>query len=245
MSESAPLIGITKYSRLIAEVSKGIATGLGDETCDIFLRSYARNVTSAGGVPVEITRESDPVALVAHLNGLLLSGGSDVNPDHYGEEHDPHLGTVDDERDEFELTLVRAARKRGVPILGICRGCQVLNVGLGGSLNQHVDDSAGVQHAQYSRDAREGAHQITLEPGSTLSMLMGATEASVNSRHHQTLKNVAPGLVVSARASDGHIEGVELPGAPVLAVQWHPEAMGSSHPIFEWLVGQAREFASR
>jgi putative glutamine amidotransferase len=161
------------------------------------------------------------------LDGLVLSGGEDVDPVHYGQEPHPTVkDNIDPLRDAQELALFRLAQARGVPVLAICRGIQLVNVALGGTLWQDLptDSPEGLPHQQTDgRTAR--THPVEISPGSRLARALGASRVEVNSFHHQSIRDLAPGLVVSARAPDGEIEGVEsAEGAPwLLAVQWHPE----------------------
>lgn len=154
--------------------------------------------------------------------GLVLSGGVDVNPDLYGAERHPETEESDEERDRLEVGLVREALSRDIPVLAICRGIQVLNVALGGTLVQHLDSGLLSVHRQRGVDH---AHEVVVEPGNEVAVIMGAGVHTVNSRHHQALDRVADGLkVVGRSAEDGIIEAAVLEGKRwVVAVQWHPE----------------------
>ena len=157
------------------------------------------------------------------LRGLVLSGGEDVDPARYGAPPHPKLGARDGRRDEVEIALVHAARSRRLPVLAICRGVQLLNVALGGTLYQDLPDECPgpVGHAQ-------DEHEVTIDPASLLGRTIGRARITANSRHHQALRDVAPPLAVVARAPDGIVEGVELrhpEGQWLLGVQWHPEDM--------------------
>lgn len=150
------------------------------------------------------------------LAGLLLAGGPDIDPERYGEPCAPETQDPDPARDALELALAGEALRRDLPVLAICRGLQMWNVALGGTLTQHVDG--------HRQDGLADAHAVQLEPGSRLAAIMGRREYTVNSRHHQAAGRIADGLVVSARAEDGVVEALERPGARfMLAVQWHPE----------------------
>jgi putative glutamine amidotransferase len=193
--------------------------------------SYTRAVERAGGAPLLVPPLRDAAAVDAMLDrvdALILSGGEDVDPAHYGAQPHPKLGAVHSERDATELALVGAARARGTPTLAICRGIQLLNVALGGTLLQDIPTQRpdAMEHDPgAARDAR--VHEIVVEPGSRLSAALGATTLSANSFHHQALDRVADGLRVTARAPDGLIEGVEWEGDEwwALGVQWHPEEL--------------------
>ncbi|MFZ5623088.1 MAG: gamma-glutamyl-gamma-aminobutyrate hydrolase family protein [Gemmatimonadota bacterium] len=192
-------------------------------------RGYVLSLARAGALPL-ILSPLMGAELATHalegVDGLLLTGGEDLDPALYGEAPVPQLGSVSHPRDEFELALFAAARRRELPVLGICRGCQVINVALGGSLYQDLPTQrpGAVQHdAPGPRDHR--SHGILVEPGSRLAEALGATAFRTNSFHHQAIRRLAPGLRATAHAEDGLIEGIEGPeNQPWLAaVQWHPE----------------------
>ena len=167
-------------------------------------------------------------ATIAGLDGLLLAGGSDVDPAIYGALPRPETGPADRDRDNLETALLRAALAFDLPVLAICRGLQLLNVTLGGTLAQHI--------VGHKCPDKQDAHRITIAPHSRLRSIVGVDEYVVNSRHHQCVDRVAAGLVVAARAPDGVIEALELAGKRfVLAVQWHPEdrTSGPDGRIFE------------
>ncbi len=193
------------------------------------LRAYVRAVLEAGGLPVLLPSdlaESDWQAVLGRLDGILFSGGGDVSLEHFEGSDHIRIGEVDTVRDALELGLARAAAQQGKPFLGICRGCQVVNVALGGTLYTHIHDQIPnpLDH-DYPGDMRTAlAHTVCLEAGGRLAQIMGAEQLHVNSLHHQGLKDLAPGLQAQAWAPDGLVEAVELGGHPFgLAVQWHPE----------------------
>lgn len=160
------------------------------------------------------------------LDGLLLTGGSDINPKHYGQERLRQSDSPDDARDELEMALLREALAADLPVLGICRGLQLFNVSRGGTLIQHLD--ATEVHRQKANGAQPGkhpaAHRVWVAPDTRLAGIIGAGGHDVNSRHHQAVEILGNGLIVSAIAADGVIEALELPGAAfAVAVQWHPE----------------------
>jgi putative glutamine amidotransferase len=233
------LIGITTYGR--------DAEGRFHLPAD-----YVEAVRRAGGVPVLLTPGEAAVdELIARLDGFVLSGGGDVDPAVYGGDvAHPQIDRVDRERDAFELRLARAVVEREVPVLTICRGCQVLNVALGGTLHEHLPDVVG--EALLHRPAGEERlrHRVDVEPGSRLAALMGTMRPEPVSWHHQAPDRVAPALRVAARAADGTIEALEMPGHPwLVAVQWHPESSAaedsSQQRIFDGLVAAARARRSR
>ncbi len=173
---------------------------------------YEAALREVGIEPVRISPAS-PSGLDS-LDGLLLTGGSDVNPARYGEERHPKTEDPDDPLDELEIGLLRDALSADMPVLAICRGMQLFNVFHGGTLLQHLD----------SHDSPDGLHDIQVVPDSRLASIIGSGGHAVNSRHHQAIARVGSGLIVSAKSSDGVIEALERPGHPfAVAVQWHPE----------------------
>ena len=184
---------------------------------------YLRAVEAAGGLPVILAPDTPAVAeaLLERLDGLVLAGGPDLDPFNYGaaERHE-RLGPTDRSIDATELALALAADERGMPLLGICRGAQAINVARGGTLHQHLDD-----HRQ-THPGSSPAHDVAVVPGSVLAGLTGARTLAVNSFHHQGADRLGHGLRVSATAADGTIEALEDPSRPfLLGVQWHAEGM--------------------
>jgi len=187
----------------------------------IKVKPYEEAVRGAGLEPISILT-SGSIALDGAA-GLLLMGGTDVNPRLYGAPPQPETDQPDDERDALELKALEEALRKNVPVLAICRGLQLLNVHCGGTLIQHL---ASPRHDPAEiPDRGAAAHEVAIEPDSLLAQIAGATRWQVNSRHHQAVAKIGSGLQVSARdAADGTIEGLELPGKRfVVAVQWHPE----------------------
>ncbi|MGH2723371.1 MAG: gamma-glutamyl-gamma-aminobutyrate hydrolase family protein [Actinomycetota bacterium] len=208
---------------------------------------YIEAVHRAGGteavlLPVQL--DADRAAgRLARFDGLLLIGGGDLDPSHYGEEPHPRVYEVDPRRDAFELALARAAVERGVPTLAICRGIQVLNVALGGTLQQHIDDAAdAVAHGDPGTH-RPVTHAVRLAPGSRVAEAMGVDRADASSHHHQALAKLGDGLIATAWADDGVVEAVEHEDGWILGVQWHPEdtcfADRSQQGLFDALVRRA------
>jgi len=221
---------VTPGTPLIA-VSMGSAQGSGPLRATVNA-AYLRAIERAGGVPLLIAPQlatGAVDALFSLASGLMLPGGGDLDPGRYGEPPHPAVTGVDPARDELEFSLVRRALDRDMPLLAICRGMQVLNVALGGSLHQDIPSclAGAMVHAQGEhRDV--ATHPVTVKRGSCLASVLGQAELQVNSMHHQALNRVAPGLRVVAAAPDGVIEGVELPSARwVLGVQWHPEELAA------------------
>ena len=193
--------------------------------------AYLRSVLTAGGVPIILSPLLGPSFAPRALDGLdalLLTGGEDIDPAWYGAAPSPHIQPPSRERDLFELALFATARQRELPILGICRGIQTINVALGGSLFQDLptERPGPVRHdPEEGREAR--SHAVRLSDGSRAAAALGATQLSVNSIHHQGVDRLGTGLMASGWSEDGLVEAVESPaGAPwLLAVQWHPEEM--------------------
>jgi putative glutamine amidotransferase len=199
--------------------------------------TYAQAIAAAGGVPVVLPPVgADAIAhLLEHLDGVCLSGGPDLDPVAYGAHtRHPELGPTAPALDDYELALARAADVCGLPVLGVCRGAQALNVARGGTLHQHV---AG--HRQ-SEPATTPTHAVALAPSSRLAQIAGATELVVNSFHHQAVDAPGAGLRVVGRASDGGVEAIEDPARPfVIGVQWHAETLPAHAPVFAALVAAA------
>ncbi len=236
-----PLVGVSTY---VADATWGAWT----RTSAVLPASYYELVAQSGGRPLLVpplqrAPGGPQVAadeVVSVLDGLVLTGGGDVDPQLYGQAPDPSVGGVDPVRDKSERALVRAALDHGVPVLAVCRGCQVLNVEPGGTLHQHLPDVVGTS-LHRSAPLVFSDVEITTEPGSRIAAVFGAT-AHVLCSHHQAIDELGTGLVATAHARDGVIEGVERPGKSfVLGVQWHPEEDDDVRP-FAALVGAAAEF---
>ena len=217
------------------------------------LEGYYRSVIEAGGAPLIIPPTDDTDAMVSLLDrvdALILSGGGDINPLYLGEEPLRELSSVNPARDWHELMLVRLAANRQIPILGICRGIQVMMAALGGKLYQDIykEAAATLKHSQ-DTERHVATHTVRIARESRLHGLFGTETLPVNSFHHQAVKEAAPGFAVSALSPDGLIEAVESTGhKSMMGVQWHPECMilggdRSMMPLFEWVVGEARSFA--
>jgi len=234
-----PLIGITGRKDTSARLLHSVMVAVGE--------TYTRAIQHVGGTPVVIpptVMDEDWDVLVAHLDGLLLSGGGDVDPVLYGEQSEPWMGQVDAERDVSELGLVRRWMTSGRPLLAICRGHQVLNVALGGTLYQDIAAYIpnALDHSYVpARPMETLVHRVNLVAGSRLATILGGTTFEVNSAHHQAVKALGDGLTVVATAEDGVIEAIELQNHPFcIGVQWHPEAMVKAvetmWPLFEAFV---------
>jgi putative glutamine amidotransferase len=220
MTHERPKIGITTSPRRGAE----------------YYVPYRRAVEDAGADAVELPPGS---ASVDGLDGLLLPGGWDVDPELYGEQKNEKVGPVDRELDDTELHLFKEARRRELPVLGICRGQQVINVAMGGTLLQHLEG-----HEVRAFGRKHLAHKASVDPASELARAVGGREIQVNSLHHQAVKEIAPGLQQSATGEDGTIEGLESDDGLIVAVQCHPEELAVDLPwasrLFERFVDRAR-----
>lgn len=191
--------------------------------------SYINAIVNAGGIPVPISSvlpEEDFMDLYSRLDGVLFSGGGDVSLEYFSGSDHPRIGEVDEARDTTEITLMRNAVNDGKPVLGICRGAQVMNVALGGTLYTHIHDQLkGALDHDYPGDLRKViVHPVNVDETTRSAEIFGETLLNVNSLHHQGLKDIAPNLRVAGVAPDGLVEVVEIPDHPyAVAVQWHPE----------------------
>ncbi|HUQ83700.1 MAG TPA: gamma-glutamyl-gamma-aminobutyrate hydrolase family protein [Gemmatimonadaceae bacterium] len=218
--DSRPLVAVTATMRLVEGVERVRLNA-----------AYIRSLEAAGLVPLVIPPLADADAAIRVLDavaGLVLTGGEDVDPSQYGEAARPELGPVNCTRDVTELALLAAARERALPTLAICRGIQVVNVGLGGTLVQDLPSQQrdALPH-ELSDDRGARVHEVHVDPSSRLASIVGAQSLGVNSIHHQAVAEIGDALRVSARADDGVIEGVESAdsGWWMVGVQWHPEEL--------------------
>jgi putative glutamine amidotransferase len=242
-SRPRPLIAISGR-RWPGSTISGLPDNFAALGVDLHIGAYADSVDAAGGVPVLLPCSDAALQALDHVHGLVMTGGSDVDPQRYGAEPHPEVYGVDAERDRVELALVARALEIGLPVLAICRGMQVLNVALGGTLVQHLDPGVGDHHAAWNVDADSLVHEATFAHDSLVASCYGVA-AAVNSLHHQALDRLGDGLVATGWSSDGTIESAECPGHPVLAVQWHPELVrGHPEPSFAWLIRTAFVMAS-
>ena len=231
MPQPAVRIGVTRWEDIPGERSQW----------------YWQRVREAGAEVVDL---GGPESSVAELDGLVLTGGLDVEPERYGEERHPKVKHTDGRRDDFELAALRAALAADLPVLAVCRGHQLLNVALGGRLLQHIEGNA--HRADFKAEGIPSSwHTVRLEPGSRVRAVLGADEIEVNSRHHQAVlpELLAPGADATAFSPDGLVEAIESSAHRwVLGVQWHPELPEAGHagfaercrPLFEALVREAR-----
>ncbi|UOF91296.1 gamma-glutamyl-gamma-aminobutyrate hydrolase family protein [Fodinisporobacter ferrooxydans] len=235
-----PLIGLTGYYLDQSETGKNRQRGLPGQDMAMFSYDYARSIERAGGIPVmlPILEPSSIGKLLERLDGLLFAGGADVNPLHYGEAPKAYLGSVEEERDTFELLLAGQALLRDMPIFGICRGLQILNVAQGGSLYQDLQQEMGPEHFHAHEQYRkwQATHTVRISPQSRLYQAVGQSELMVNSYHHQGIKLLGNGFAATAHSADGVIEAIESQTHRfVVAVQWHPEMMSEKHPLQQQL----------
>ena len=247
-----PVIGISAYSQ-------NARWGSWDLPAVLLPRRYTDMVALAGGLPVLLPPMDGVAGLLPRLDGLVLSGGGDIDPALYGAERDPDCGPPSPARDSAELELCRHALASGLPVLGICRGLQVINVALGGTLHQHLPGLVG--NDSHSPDpGGYGSHKVTVGPGTQLSDVLGRSETAVPTHHHQAIDRLGAGLTATAWTDDGVIEAVEFDQAAaanghasgtgsrarppfMVAVQWHPEA-GDDQSLFAALIEAASQAAT-
>ena len=227
---TSSLIGITTYRDLNKHSSPIIALN----------EAYIQAVSQAGGIPVLVPLGlpgSQLKEMLQYLDGVLFSGGGDLEPGRFGGNFHPAVDGVDPDRDRTEIELFRDSVEGGIPFLGICRGIQTINVALGGTLYTHIPDQhpGAIHHPYIEGNPRDYlAHPVKIQPGTQLFEILKDSPVQVNSMHHQGIRNLAPGLKATAHAPDGLIEAVELPGHPFgIAVQWHPECLTAYAPMRE------------
>ena len=207
--------------------------------------TYVAATERAGGVAILLPPQAAGAdEVLDRIDGLVLTGGADVDPTRYGEVPAERTSAPRVQRDEWEIALARAALRRDVPLLAICRGLQVLNVMLGGSLHQHLPDLAGHDGHQ-PEPGVFGAVEVGIEPGTRTAELIGPL-VRVSCHHHQALARLAPGLKVTGRAADGTVEAVEVPGQSfAIGVQWHPEENSQDDRLFAALASAGQRYRER
>ena len=239
-ADGAVLIGVTGR-RFQAHVL-GVARGFADAPLETYFEEYAQSIVKAGGVPVHIpTAAVSPDvshALLSRLDGIIIAGGNDIDPRRFGDVPDKHTSDIDPIQDQAEVDLILGAIEHDIPLLGVCRGEQVMNVALGGGLVTHLELGQGESHGSFRYPRAERTHPVALDPGCTLASIYG-TDFKVNSFHHQAVGEPGDNVDIVGRAPDGVVEAIEVRGARALGVQWHPETFGGD-PIFDWLVTEAR-----
>ena len=242
-----PLIGVTTSEVRKAARSNPKPEGDPQQREMALGMLYMRAVERAGGLPVVLppmALEEVP-ALLGHLNGVCLSGGPDIDPSGYGVDPHPELGDTEPTLDAFELAVAQEADQRGLPLLGVCRGAQAMNIARGGTLHQHIPDitDGKIDHRQ-TDSGDKTAHEIRIEKGSRLESIIGETTTAVNSFHHQAIDRLGRDLTPVAWAPDGTIEAIEgIPAEPLfVGVQWHAESLvdrADNLSLFQTLVSEA------
>ena len=249
MSTDAPLIGVTTSEVRPTNLSQPAERSDPARPEMALGMTYMRAVQRAGAIPVVIPPQPGQTgALLDRLDGVLLSGGPDIDPTLYRDESHPELGPTWRDLDEVELELAQSADERDMPVLGICRGAQTINVARGGTLYQHLPDldGSGVVHRQ-TDSGETVTHGVEIVPGTRLAEIVGESRLEVNSFHHQAVRRLGNGLEVSARSDDGIIEAVEDPARLFLiGVQWHAEFLverAHEKALFRAFVGAALEYS--
>ncbi len=241
-SDGMPVVALTTYLERATQ-------GVWDVPAAFLPRQYVEAVTASGAAAVLLPPQADPepaaAAVLDGLDGLILTGGVDVQPELYGAARHPLTDPARPDRDAWELALLRGARERGIPVFGICRGLQVINVAFGGSLHQHLPEALGTERYRLGGGVF-AENTVRITDGTRLAGLLGAGEYVVHSYHHQGVDRVGTGLAVTARTDDGLVQGLELPGDEYLvAVQWHPEENAADRRLFLGLVAAASAFRAR
>lgn len=226
-------------------------TAMAEDNLTVLKHDYANSILQSGGIPLTIPfkcSDTDIGQILKAMDGLLLTGGPDVDPDYYGEEPLPALDKISPERDRLEIALTVQAIQQNKPIFAICRGMQVLNVAMGGSLYQDIHTQHGSPLLQHRQKAPRDhlSHQVSVVEQSLLHRIAGRARFKVNSFHHQAVKKAAPGFQVAATASDGIIEAIESSEHLfVLGVQWHPEDTAAVDTVSRRLFDRFVEVCSR
>ena len=239
-SRTRPLIGLTTYL-------EQAQTGIWDVKASFLPQVYFEAVTKAGGIAILLPPQpvDDTIArqVLDGLDGLIITGGKDVDPARYGQQRHPETDEPRTDRDAWEDALLAVAIEKDLPFLGICRGAQVLNVALGGTLHQHLPDVLGTNRYSLG-EGTFAVNEVAVDGGTTLSRMLGDTAPiDVKSYHHQAIDRVANGLTVTARSDDGTVQAVELAGVSFgVAVQWHPEQDPDDIRLFEGLVSASGEY---
>lgn len=232
----------------------GISASKDEEARQLVVReNYMTSLMRAGCMPVMLARTQDEAAIASlldRLDGILFSGGVDLEPSRYGEETLPSCGEIDLQRDAFELILIRMALSRGIPVFGICRGIQLLAVAMGGTLYQDVEAQLGIPRIVHWQQKPYEAPTHAVRLSGKLAQLLGTDVIHTNSMHHQAVKDAGPRLIVEGRAEDGVIEAVRsISDDAVFAVQYHPEYMADGDAyaarLFEYFVGKAEAYARK
>lgn len=247
-----PLIGITGRQLTLGMLAN-TSPRFRNQRINSYFTDFAESVARAGGIPVDLPFVSSTSGVVDRLDGLIVTGGQDVHPARWGGtavvdpdvdprwNHDAH----DLQRDSYEATLIQAALDAEIPVLGVCRGHQLLNVVLGGTLIEHLDDGPIVHATGHAAPSTgDSAHVVEFVEGSWAQQIYGSHRV-VNSWHHQAVDRLGEGVVVTGRTSDGVVECIALEGRPVVGVQWHPEWSPQADPVVDWLVDRSAEVPAR
>jgi putative glutamine amidotransferase len=238
-SDRLPIVGLTTYLERAKQ-------GVWDVRAAFLPQQYFDAVTGSGAAAVLLPPQPAPDAaadvVLDGLDGLILTGGLDVQPELYGAERHPLTDPARPDRDEWELALLRGALRRGIPVFGICRGLQLINVALGGTLHQHLPEAYGTERYRIGGGVF-AENTVTVDDSTRLAGLVGPGGYGVHSYHHQGVDRVGEGLVVTARTDDGLVQAFELPGDEYLvAVQWHPEENSADRRLFLGLVAAASAY---
>ena len=237
-SEPAPLVGVTTYLEQAQQ-------GVWNVRAAFLPEQYLTGVTSSGGIAILLPPQNPDAAdaAIAGLDGLILTGGADVAPELYGAQRHPLTDPARVDRDAWELALFRAAERRRMPVLAICRGLQLVNVARGGTLQQHLPESLGTERYRLGGGVfADNAVQVSDD--TALAGVLGAGEVRVHSYHHQGIDRLGEGLVAAARSDDGLVQAfVDTSAGHVVGIQWHPEENAEDRRLFADLVAQARAFA--
>ena len=233
----------------IIGIGSDVHTAPGERDRAFVYTTYTESLRRAGAIPVLIPPQPENAAdIVEGLDGIVLAGGEDCDPSVYGEEPHPTVEPMDARRQTNDLALAKLARERGIPTLGICLGLQVMNVAAGGTLVQDIDSQIATDIEHASDPSNRNRHGVTIEKGTKLASIIGAGDKTVNSSHHQSIKNVGEGFRVTAHAPDGVVEGIEDPRHPFyVGVQWHPEDMkgeDAASALFGAFIEAARAYAA-
>lgn len=236
-----PVIGLTTYLEQAKQ-------GVWDVRASFLPQQYFDSVTASGGVAVLLPPQPSPEAAASAvldgLDGLILTGGLDVQPELYGAPRHPLTDPARADRDAWELALLAGARERGIPVFGICRGLQLINVAYGGTLHQHLPEALGTERYKIGGGVF-AENTVEVDADTKLAGLLGAGPFGIHSYHHQGVDRVGDGLVVTARTDDGLVQAFEAPGDDYLvAVQWHPEENSADRRLFLGLVAAADAYAA-
>ncbi|MCM3780114.1 gamma-glutamyl-gamma-aminobutyrate hydrolase family protein [Microbacterium hydrocarbonoxydans] len=239
-SDPAPLIGVTTYLERAQQ-------GVWDVRAAFLPEQYLTGVTDSGGIALLLPPQDPDAAdaAIAGMDGLVLSGGADVAPELYGEERHPLTDPARVDRDAWELALFRAAERRRIPVLAICRGLQLVNVARGGTLQQHLPESLGTEKYRIGGGVY-AENDVEVAEDTAFADIIRESDVRVHSYHHQGIDRLGDGLVAAAHSDDGLVQAfVDTDGGHVVGVQWHPEENAEDRRLFADLVSQARAFAAR